>query len=976
VGTLKLTTAGADITDSGSLVVTGATTIDAGGADITLDHGSSSLQGAVGASGRNVSLTHPTGIDLGASTVTGTYGVTATTGNITDAGALSITGLTTLVTSADGGDITINRTGHAFTGNVKVTTNETNSDKDAHATIDGGSTIGLKIARGSEIQGNLTLISGHANTITDEGSSGVVTVDGNLTATTNANNGSITLNDIAVDGTIVLNTHGSGNATVVNDVGLQFASSTVGGNLHATSTTGNMTQSGALDIEGTTTLITSADDATINLGTSSNAFTGALLITTNDSGADTAGDVSIHGGTTALVLGDSTIDGDLTLTSTATSATGITDTGTLDIRGTTTISASGVDITLNSAANNFQGAVGIDGSDVILVDAGTVDLGASTVTGTYNLTAGGSITDSGALAITGATTIDASSGNVTLNTTTNNFQGAVKIDGVNVVVVDAGAIDLGASTVTGTYAVTATAGGNIIDSGVLAITGAATFTAASGQSIYLDSANTFSSTIAFTSGGTLTNVTISDSNDFDFAALTLSGNLNATSTGGSVTDSGALAITGVTTVDASSGNVTLDTATNNFQGAVEIDGVNVLVVDGGAIDLGASTVTGTYAVTATTGNISDSGNLAVTGTATFITGASGSNIILDASGNAFSNAVTLQADDGSDTFGNITFVDSGAVRLHSSAGANGDLYINAATDAAVGGNLNVTATTGNITQGRVVVVSGTSSFTTNANNATITLDNANAFTGAVVLNTTGSTGHAEVDGGTTQLDIAASTVGGNLSLTSGHATGITDSGTVTVGGNLTVTNDVSNGDINMGSLAVDGTIALTTSGSGGDVTLMNDENLDFATSNIGGDLDATATTGDITDSGTLTVTGVTEMTLGISPDKTTTGETSVTVEGDAMTLDNSVFTGGITLNYSGALVIVVDDSNPDIDLAGRESFISLIGGIDQINFTNNLHRLARGYSRSKELKDATEQNNKDKDEPKDEDEEEDEEEDE
>ena len=60
------------------------------------------------------------------------------------------------------------------------------------------------------------------------------------------------------------------------------------------------------------------------------------------------------------------------------------------------------------------------------------------------------------------TTVDASSGNVTLDTTTNNFQGAVKIDGVNVTVVDAGAIDLGASTVTGTYAVTATTGGDIL----------------------------------------------------------------------------------------------------------------------------------------------------------------------------------------------------------------------------------------------------------------------------------------------------------------------------------------------------------------------------------------------------------------------------------------------------------------------------------------------------------------------------------
>ena len=93
------------------------------------------------------------------------------------------------------------------------------------------------------------------------------------------------------------------------------------------------------------------------------------------------------------------------------------------------------------------------------------------------------------------------------------------------------------------------------------------------------------------------------------------------------------------------------------------------------------------------------------------------------------------------------------------------------------------------------------------------------------------------------------------------------------------------------------------------------------------------------------------MTLGTSPTKTITGETSVTVEGDKMTLDNSVFTGGITLNYTGALVIVVEDtSNPDVDLAGQVSFIGLAGGIDQINFTNNLHRIARGYSSKQKIK--------------------------
>ena len=765
VGTLTLTTTGgADITDSGALVVLGATTIDSGTGNVTLDHGSSNMQGAVEVSGADVSLTHPVTIDLGDSTVTGTYDVTATTGNITDSGNLTITGLTTLVTSADGADIELNGTGHTFTGNVKVTTNETGTDADADATIDGGSSIGLKIERGSEVQGDLILKSGHANSITDEGSSGVVTVDGNLTATTYANNGSITLDNLAVDGTIGLNTHGTGNATAVNDVNFAFAASTVGGDLSATATTGNITQSGALTITGTTTLITSADNGTITLGTTTNAFTGALIITTNDSGTGTDGDVTIHGGTTALVLGDSTIDGDVTLTSTATGTTGITDTGTLNIRGTTTISASGIDVTLNSAANRFQGSIAIDGSDVVVVNANsTTDLAASTVTGTYTLTASGAVTDSGTLAITGDTTISAASSNVTLDTVTNNFQGAVAIDGVNVIVVDAGAIDLGASTVTGTYAVTATAGGDITDSGVLTITGESTFKAASGQNVTLDSTSTFSSDVNFTTAsGNLANVTVTDTNDFEIQALTLSGNLDVISTGGSITDDGALAIT------------------------------------------------------------------------------------------------------------------------------------------------------------------GTSSFTTSASNEDITLDTTtNAFTGAVTLSTTGSTGNAEIDGGTTQLDIAASTVGGNLKLTSGNATGITDSGTVTVSGNLTAVNDVSNGDINMGSLAVDGTIALVTTGTEGDVTLVNDAGLNFATSSIGGDLTVTATSGNISDTGALTVTGATDITLGTTPIYTVTGVTSVTdLDGNTVNLDISTFTGGITINYYG-----YPEDNTDIDLARQVVFAEFIFGI-------------------------------------------------
>ena len=82
-----------------------------------------------------------------------------------------------------------------------------------------------------------------------------------------------------------------------------------------------------------------------------------------------------------------------------------------------------------------------------------------------------------------------------------------------------------------------------------------------------------------------------------------------------------------------------------------------------------------------------------------------------------------------------------------------------------------------------------------------------------------------IDNGTTALNSCSNlSVGGNLTLTSGHASGITDSGTVTVGGNLAATTDANNGVINLGTLAIDGTVALTTNGTG-NATIVNDAGL-------------------------------------------------------------------------------------------------------------------------------------------------------
>ena len=97
-GNLNVTTSGA-ITDSGNLAVTGATTLSAGaGNDITLNNAHNFSTVSI-TSGRNVTLNDTNALVLGASTVSGTLGVT-TAGAITQSGALNVTGTTSLAAGA------------------------------------------------------------------------------------------------------------------------------------------------------------------------------------------------------------------------------------------------------------------------------------------------------------------------------------------------------------------------------------------------------------------------------------------------------------------------------------------------------------------------------------------------------------------------------------------------------------------------------------------------------------------------------------------------------------------------------------------------------------------------------------------------------------------------------------------------------------------------------------------------------------
>src|SRR5260221_3797812 len=94
---------------------------------------------------------------------------------------------------------------------------------------------------------------------------------------------------------------------------------------------------------------------------------------------------------------------------------------------------------------------------------------------------------------------------------------------------------------------------------------------------------------------------------------------------------------------------------------------------------------------------------------------------------------------------------TGAVSLATNGTGNATLTgVTSALDlgtVTVGGNL-VASAAGALTDSGVLTVTGTSSFATTAGNAAITLNDANAFTGAVSLATNG-TGNATLTGVTT-----------------------------------------------------------------------------------------------------------------------------------------------------------------------------------------------------------------------------------
>ncbi|MEQ8540755.1 MAG: CHAT domain-containing protein, partial [Coleofasciculus sp. D1-CHI-01] len=389
--------------------------------------------------------------------------------------------------------------------------------------------------------------------------------------------------------------------------------------------------------------------------------------------------------------------------------------------------------------------------------------------------------------------------------------------------------------------------------------------------------------------------------------LTGIGNIEINATGGITQAPGTtLNIGGGTTLDAGASDINLDNPGNNFL-FVSVDNANnVFLSDADNIELNTSTITGNLDVTAQ-GNISQSGTVTVGGTSSLTTSEANSTITLN-NLNA-TGAISLNTNGAG---GNATITNAKGVNLNTSN---------------VSGNLNVTATTGNISQSGTVTVGGTSSLTTSEANSTITLNSLNA-TEAISLNTNGTGGNATITNAE-GVNLNTSNVGGNLNVTA--TTGnISQSGTVTVGGTSSLTTSEANSTITLDNLNATGAISLNTNGAQGNAKITNAQGVNLNTSNVGGNLDVTAT--DVNINGTVEAANATfkpssaASTIGI-------GDSAAgTFNLDATDLSNLQSNGTVTI---GSSTVTGNVSINTIDLSSETFNLAVQGG--NPTFTGNLN---------------------------------------
>jgi hypothetical protein len=627
------------------------------------------------------------------------------------------------------------------------------------------------------------------------------------------------------------------------------------------------------------------------------------------------------------------VSGDLVLSS----VTNVTQAGALSVGGTTNIQAGADSISL-TAANDFQGAVSLGGAttqvaDINALTLGTLATGALTATshGALNLgqgsvggalvasSDGATVSQSGALTVTGPSSIAAGAGSITL-TAGNDFQGAVSLTGAATQLNDVNALTLG-SLATGALGVTShgalnlgqgnvagalvaiSQGGAVTQSGALSVAGSSTVDAAAGSITLTHASNDFQGAVSLTGGttqvtdanalslGTLATgeLVASSSGGLDLGQGSVGGNLVANSHGGAVTQSGALAVTGTSSIAAGAGSITL-AAANDFQGAVSLTGAATQVADAntltlgtlatgaldasshGALDLGQGNIGGALVAASHGGGITQSGALTVAGVGTVDAGAG--SITLTQASNDFQGVVSL-------TGGTTQITDINALALGTLATGALSVSSHGALDlgrGSVGGALVAASHGGAVSQSGALIVAGTSQVDAGA--GSITLTAANDFQAAVSLT-----------GGNTRVVDANALALGTVALAPNQALSVTAGDTITLGSSITTSAD----QTFVGNLALAGNVSLAA--GAGRIELRGNVDgggHDLALASAAGAGDAIRTGGSVDNVGTFTATGRTTLGGSVTAAGTQTYAgpvlltTATTLTGTDLTLQGTV----------------------------------------------------------------------------------------
>jgi len=866
LGAFSVTSSGAitdtDADDSaglGVLAVTGASTFLATRNAITLNTATSTFGGTLTLTGTNIAVTdNDAGTDLGVIKATGTLSVTnsgAAAGSVTQSGTgITVGGLMTI--TATGKDIDldeINSTAGVVNnfGSVSVTGKDVFLKERSSSVLAGVTTSGL-----------LNLISGGG--VTD---SGDLTV---ATTTTIATGGAITLDQAGSKFTGALILSGS-NIAVTNDRATVLGNTTASGTLTVTS-------NGAVTELADTTVLTVGGRATINAtdSTGTTKFDITLAGTNNNN----YGSVAVDGATVSLKENSDTdfFASNTTGSLTVESAGNITDRGDV-IVGTTTslLVAAGKSITLNSTGSEYTGAITVLATtvakNVTIVNVLPTVLGAISTSGTLNVTSGGAVTQADTLTIGGRATVTATDYNITLNTAANTF-GSLSLDGEDVTLQETGSTDLFTSRAKGNFSLTST--GNITDSGTLTIVGSTTLSNGVND-IALDSgASTFGGNLILT---TSRNVSVKDN---DLLGLTLgtsvlTGTLSITAKG-NISDAGG-AVTGsagfnsATFVANNGGDITLTQTTlaAGAGGTLSMTGDFATVTMSTPIILGTTTLTGALSITTAgaANHITDSGKIVVSDTVTI--DAAGDNITLNSVGNSFGTIILTAG-------AAVTIVEAGATDL----GTSGTL-----------GSLDVTSS-GSITDSGVLTVTGATSLTSNG--GSISLIQATSTFGALTLKGADIT-LTDNDAATVLATVTAT---GDVTLTTAGA--VTQTGTATVGGLLQIT--TSSDDVTLGTTANNfGSVSILGSGA-----VVIKENSDTNLSTIGATSLTVTSTGAITDSGDLTVSGITDLTAA---------------NGETITLDQLATALSGRINLSGSDIAVTNNTTTELGTVTASGDLSI-----------------------------------------------------